>query len=97
VLELAGINLVGAGCYQFRSEEIKQTAFRLDDVLTPSSEKPDLLVVFVEVQFQVDHRFYSRFFCEKFFYLHQNQLVHPWHAVVIYPARNVESSGEWHY
>ncbi|SJM89842.1 conserved hypothetical protein [Crenothrix polyspora] len=97
VLELAGINQAGAENYQFRSEEIKQTAFRLDGVLTPPSEKPDLPLVFVEVQFQVDHGFYSRFFCEIFFYLHQSQPIHPWHAVVIYPSRKVETSGERHY
>jgi predicted transposase YdaD len=48
VLEQAGVEN-----YQFRSEEIKQTAFRLDGVLTPPSEKPNLPLVFVEVQFQV--------------------------------------------
>ncbi|SJM89265.1 Rpn family recombination-promoting nuclease/putative transposase [Crenothrix polyspora] len=97
VLELAGIDQAGAENYQFRSEEIKQTAFRLDGVLTPPLEKPDLPLVFVEVQFQVDHGFYSRFFCEIFFYLHQNRPIHPWHAVVIYPSRKVETSGERHY
>jgi predicted transposase/invertase (TIGR01784 family) len=66
-------------------------------VLTPPSEKPNLPLVFVEVQLQVDHGFYSRFFCEIFFYLRQNQPVHPWHAVVIYPSRNIEVSGERHY
>ena len=97
VLELAGMEQAGAENYQFRSEEIKQTAFRLDGVLTPPSEKPNLPLVFVEVQFQVDHGFYSRFFCEIFFYLRQNQPAHPWHAVVIYPSRNIEVSGERHY
>lgn len=97
VLELAGIEQTGAENYQFRSEEIKQTAFRLDGVLAPPLEKQNLPLVFVEVQFQVDHGFYSRFFCEIFFYLHQNRPVHPWYAVVIYPTRNTEASGERHY
>ena len=97
VLELAGIELAGVENYQFRSEEIKQTAFRLDGVLVPPSEKPNLPLVFVEVQFQVDHGFYSRFFCEIFFYLRQNQPAHPWHAVVIHPSRNMEVSGDRHY
>ena len=97
VLELAGIEQTGAKNYQFRSEEIKQTAFRLDGLLVPPLEQPDLPLFFVEVQFQVDHEFYSRFFCEIFFYLHQNQPEHPWQAVVIYPTRNIETSGERHY
>jgi predicted transposase/invertase (TIGR01784 family) len=97
VLELAGFEQAGAENYKFRSEEIKQTAFRLDGLLIPPSEKTSLPLVFVEVQFQVDHRFYSRFFCEIFFYLHQNQPMHPWHAMVIYPSRNIEVGGERHY
>jgi len=97
VLELAGIEQAGAESYQFRSEEIKLTAFRLDGVLIPPLKKPELPLVFVEVQFQVDQAFYSRFFCEIFFYLHQNQPPNPWQAVVIYPARNIETSGERHY
>jgi len=51
LLELAALELLGAENYQFRSEEIKQTSFRLDGVLTPPSEKPSLPLVFVEVQF----------------------------------------------
>ncbi len=97
VLELAGIEPTGAENYQFRSEEIKQTAFRLDGVLIPPLEKPSLPLIFVEVQYQVDRSFYSRFFCEIFFYLHQNQPVHPWRAVVFYPTRNIETDGELHY
>ena len=97
VLELAGIEPTGAENYQFRSEEIKQTAFRLDGVLIPPLDKPSLPLIFVEVQYQVDRSFYSRFFCEIFFYLHQNQPVHPWRAVVFYPTRIIETDGELHY
>ena len=39
-----------ADAYQFRAEEIKQTAFRLDGVLVPSFAQPNTPVVFVEVQ-----------------------------------------------
>ena len=95
VLELAG--LAQERNYQFSSEEIKQTAFRLDGVLTPPSGNAKLPLIFVEVQFQLEHTFYSRFFCEIFFYLHQNQPDYTWHAVVIYPSRNMEASGERHY
>ena len=95
VLELAGLER--AKNYKFHSEEIKQTSFRLDGVLTPPAGKIELPLVFVETQFQPDNNFYSRFFCEIFLYLHQNKPVHPWHAVVIYPSRKMESNGALHY
>jgi len=97
VLELADIKHTGGQSYRFCSEEIKQTAFRLDGILTPPQENIDLPVIFVEVQFQPDPNFYSRFFCEIFFYLHQNKPIQPWQAVVIYPTRKVETDGSLHY
>ena len=95
LLELAGLEL--AKNYQFRSEEIKETSFRLDGVLTPPSGNRRLPLVFVEAQFQPDKDFYSRFFSEIFLYLRHIKPVHPWQAVVIYPTRKMESKGEFHY
>ena len=63
-LELAGIPVSGRAAYEFRSEEIKQTAFRLDGVLMPAAEAREAPVVFVEVQYQPDEGFYGRFFAE---------------------------------
>ena len=97
VLELAGLDCYDAKAYRFCSEEIKQTAFRLDGILTPPQENIDLPIMFVEVQFQPDANFYSRFFCEIFFYLHQNRPRQPWQAIVIYPTRQVETDGSLHY
>ena len=98
VLELAGLETTEAAKdYQFRSEEIKQTSFRLDGVLTPPSGQANLPMLFVETQFQLEIDFYSRFFCEIFLYLRHNKPVHPWHAVVIYPSRKMESNEELHY
>ncbi|NEP81446.1 MAG: DUF2887 domain-containing protein [Okeania sp. SIO3C4] len=55
-LELPGIyfQLIGqsptlANSYQFRSVEIKQTAFRLDGVLVPNTQSPDTPIHFTEV------------------------------------------------
>ena len=95
VLELAGLPCDEN--YLFRSEEIKQTAFRLDGLLAPASENAAAPLFFVEVQFQPKRTFYSRFFCKIFFYLHQNQPDNDWHAVVIYPSRSAEASGWQHY
>lgn len=50
-LELAGLTVSERAAYQFRSEEIKQTAFRLDGVLMPTAEVREAPVVFVEVQY----------------------------------------------
>jgi len=96
-LQLADFNYTDMQKYRFSSEEIKQTAFRLDGILTPPQENTDLPIIFVEVQFQKDQDFYSRFFCEIFFYLHQNNPIHPWQALIIYPTRKTETKKTQHY
>ncbi len=88
-LELAGLDYAAEG-YVFRSEEIKQTAFRLDGVLIPPKNSNDRPYVFIEAQIQPDEGFYSRFFSEIFLYLRQYNPPHPWQAVVIYPDRTAE-------
>jgi len=88
-LELVGLDYPAEG-YVFRSEEIKQTAFRLDGVLIPPKEGNDRPYVFIEAQIQPDDGFYARFFSEIFLYLRQYNPPHPWQAVVIYPDRTVE-------
>jgi predicted transposase/invertase (TIGR01784 family) len=81
--------------YQFRSVEIKQTAFRIDGIFLPS--RPAQPVYFVEVQFQEDPQFYARFFSEIFLYLRQYPEPNDWRAVVIFPSRNVEPNDSSHY
>lgn len=61
-LELAGITISERAAYEFRSEEIKQTAFRLDGVLIPAAEVWEAPVMFVEVQYQPNEGFYGRYF-----------------------------------
>lgn len=97
VFELAGLETPAAGPYHFRAEEIKQTAFRLDGLLVPPSDRPDAPAVFVEVQAQPDPEFYGRFFAELLLYLYRNQPPHPWRAVVIYPTRAEERLNPQHY
>ena len=87
VFELAGIENVNGRDYRFRSEEVKQTAFRLDGVLTPPAGNPEWPVVFVEAQMQADEAFYGRWFAEIFLYLYRMEPVRSWRAVVIYPSR----------
>jgi predicted transposase/invertase (TIGR01784 family) len=69
--------------------EVKQLSFRLDGVFLPDT--PNQPIYFLEVQFQKDNNFYSRFFSEIFLYLHQTDLGNNWQGVVIYPQRQVES------
>lgn len=83
--------------YQFTSEELKQSAFRMDGVFRPSADQPDWPVFFVEVQFQLDLEIYSRLFAEIFLYLRHHRPVHPWQAVVIYPTRHVDPGDQVHY
>ena len=75
--------------YQFSSVEVKQLAFRLDGVFLP--DNPDHPIYFVEVQFQKDPKFYSRFLSETFLYLHQSDLNNNWEGVVIYPNRQIDT------
>ncbi len=88
--ELIGQSAANGNNYQFTSVEIKQTAFRIDGLFLPYIDSPDQPIYFVEVQFQSDSRFYSRFFGEIFLYLRQYDLHNDWRAVVLYPQRSLE-------
>jgi predicted transposase/invertase (TIGR01784 family) len=80
--ELAGIPY--SDSYQFQAVELKQTAFRLDGLFV--SKDAELPLIFVEVQFQKDERFYGRFFSEIMLYLYQQQPKQVnWQAVAIFP------------
>jgi len=57
--------------YGFISQEIKQTAFRLDGIAEPPEDRPDAPRGYVEVQFQPDMGFYLRFFSEILLHLRQ--------------------------
>jgi predicted transposase/invertase (TIGR01784 family) len=89
--ELIGERAATGEIYTFTSVEIKQTAFRINCIFLPPLDSPEQLIYFVEVQFQSDARFYSRFFSEIFLYLRQYNLPNDWRAVVFYPQRNIDS------
>lgn len=88
--ELIGYSANHAQGYQFRSVEIKQTAFRIDGVFLPTANNPDQTVYFCEVQFQKDELLYHRVFAELFFYIDQNPDIYDWYVVIIYPKRSLE-------
>jgi predicted transposase/invertase (TIGR01784 family) len=97
LFDLIGVTLPSADTYRFQSVELKQTAFRLDGVFSPPETDTDSPLFFVEVQFQEDRQFYSRFFSELFLYLRQFAPANPWQAVVIYPSRTVDTGNTFHY
>jgi len=68
VLELLGLDYRSES-YRFGSEEIKQTAFRLDGLYTQVEGDAGQPLIFVEVQYQPDSDFYDRFFSEITLYL----------------------------
>ena len=97
LFDLLEISIPQVEQYHFRSVELKQTAFRLDGLFCPPENNLELPLFFVEVQFQSEADFYSRFFGEIFLYLRQYQPLNPWQAVVIYPSRRVETTNTSHY
>ncbi|MGI8499517.1 MAG: Rpn family recombination-promoting nuclease/putative transposase [Hassallia sp.] len=88
--DLIGRSPINTQGYQFRSVEIKQTAFRVDGVFLPPENSPDKTVYFCEVQFQKDEFLYHRVFAELFLFLDQNPATVDWYAVIIYPRRSLE-------
>jgi predicted transposase/invertase (TIGR01784 family) len=90
LFELLGRSPEIGELYEFKSIELKQTAFQIDGVLVPKPEADDQTVYFVEVQFQDDLYFYQRFFAEIFLYLWQNPAVVRWQAAVLFSKRSIE-------
>ncbi|QXP84029.1 Rpn family recombination-promoting nuclease/putative transposase [Methylococcus sp. Mc7] len=88
-LDLAGLDPAAADRYRFRSEELKQAAFRLDGVLAPIEDSDDPYV-FIEVQFQPDETLYRRLFAEIFLYLQRAPQACDWRALVLYPSAVTE-------
>lgn len=75
--------------------EVKQTAFRIDGVFLPNRESDR--IYFVEVQFQLQQEFYSRFLAEIFLYLRQNKPENDWRAIVLYPSSSTDAANIKHY
>jgi len=90
-LELLDLQYSGDS-YRFGSEEIKQTAFRIDGLFMPTVDNPEQPLIFAEVQYQPDVDFYGRLFSEITLYLHLHKPRRPWLALVIYPNRSTEKA-----
>jgi predicted transposase/invertase (TIGR01784 family) len=81
-----------ADLYTFDSVEVKALSFRIDGVFLP--QNAEVPMYFVEVQFQKDVGFYSRFLTEIFMYLDKAPLPNDWRGVVIYPRRSLDPADE---
>ncbi|MGZ8217391.1 DUF2887 domain-containing protein [Methylomagnum sp.] len=90
VFKLAGLTVPDPQRYRFVSQEIKQTAFRLDGLLEPPEELPTAPRCYFEAQSQPDAGFYPRLFGEILVHLRQYPTSRPWHAVVLYPSASIE-------
>ncbi len=89
--ELIGQSNVEVSAYEFKSVEIKQTAFRIDGVFLPTVDLSNSLIYFAEVQFQQDINFYYRFVTEIFLFLGQNKPKKDWLAVAVFPRRSIDT------
>jgi predicted transposase/invertase (TIGR01784 family) len=81
--------------YNFSSVEVKQQSFRFDGIFLPKTENDS--IYFVEVQFNRDDDFYSRFFTEIFLYLRQYHPINDWRAVVLFPKETLDPGAHRHY
>jgi predicted transposase YdaD len=69
--------------FDYVAPVIKESEFRLDGLLMPQSEDPEIPVIFLEAQMQSDGRFYGRYFAELFLYLYQYRIERPWRGLLI--------------
>lgn len=97
VLELLGNPDYRASTYSFSSQEVKQTSFRLDGILTPPANLEELPIYFIEVQGYSDGEFYPRLFSEIFLYLKEYRPANDWQAVVMFTQKRFDSGLPLHY
>ncbi|MBL1210555.1 DUF2887 domain-containing protein [Geminocystis sp. GBBB08] len=83
------IPTIPADCeFSYSAPVIKDTEFRLDGLLTPLSDNPNLPLIFLEAQMQKDTKFYGRYFAETFLYLYQYEVKRPWNGLLILQNRS---------
>jgi len=74
--------------FEYSAPVVKEKEIRLDGVLTPISDNPDLPIVFLKAQMQRDPEFYSRYFSGLFLYLHQYKVTRLWRGLLILRDHN---------
>jgi len=69
--------------FEYSAPVVKEKEVRLDGLLTPVSDNPDLPIIFLEAQMQRDQEFYGRYFSGLFVYLHQYKITKLWRGLLI--------------
>ncbi len=90
VFELIGLPASRSRAYRFDSVEVKKS-LRIDGLYLP--KRPNLPLLFVEIQFQLLQTFYANLFTKVFAYLEENNPAQDWLAVPIFVSRAVEPTG----
>jgi predicted transposase YdaD len=83
--------------FEYIAPVIKESEFRLDGLLVPVSDDPEVPVIFLEAQMQPDPRFYGRYFAEAHLYLYQYQVERPWRGLLILQSRQQSLGSEAPY
>jgi predicted transposase/invertase (TIGR01784 family) len=99
VFELLGSVPPNSGSYVFGSQEVKQLAFRIDGILKPLTNTPNLPIAFVEVQGYRDQlkTLYYRFFAEIVLYLRDYQPANDWLGILIFTERQLDPGLPTHF
>ncbi|MBW4645847.1 MAG: Rpn family recombination-promoting nuclease/putative transposase [Goleter apudmare HA4340-LM2] len=86
--ELIGKPETNPNLYEFQSQEVKETSFRLDGIFSTLKSSPNEPIYFVEVQCYKDKLFYDRFLTSILLYFYQYQPSNSaWYAIVIFDER----------
>ncbi len=88
-LALLGYDEALSRHYAFQSIEVKEKSYRIDGVLLP--DLPDLPVVILEIQFQVDEFIYERILSETLIFRAQNRQFPQTQMVVMFASRNLDT------
>jgi predicted transposase YdaD len=83
--------------FEYSAPVIKEKEIRLDGLLTPIGDRPNLPIIFLEAQMQRDSEFYSRYFAGLFVYLHQYKVKRTWRGLLILNTRNQDLGAESPY
>jgi predicted transposase/invertase (TIGR01784 family) len=83
--------------FEYSAPVVKEKEIRLDGVLTPISDDPDLPIIFLEAQMQRDPEFYSRYFSGLFLYLHQYKITRLWRGLLILRDRSQDLGSQRTY
>ena len=83
--------------FDYSAPVIKEQEFRHDGILTPVENDPNLPIVFLEAQMQLDPDFYGRYFAEIYLYLKQYKIIRPWRGLLILKSRRHDLGSEIPY